>query len=113
MNREELLGLKLSQLREIAGEKNMENISKLRKGELIDANRRLEEELELAKAEIEELKAQLAEVLCSVSGIYKTSADTVEAAADTMNDAYEKLKASARQIRNTAPAMEDNDHEDL
>ena len=83
------------------------------KGELIDANRRLEEELELAKAEIEELKAQLAEVLCSVAGIYKTSADTVEAAADTLNDAYEKLKASARQIRNTAPAMEDNDHEDL
>ena len=41
------------------------------KGELIEENRRLETELELAQAQIEELKAQLSEVLSSVSGIYE------------------------------------------
>ena len=52
MNREELLGLKLSQLREIAGEKNMENISKLRKGELIDAICKIDENASEKKDEI-------------------------------------------------------------
>ncbi len=48
MNIDGLSKLKLSELRELAAEKNIENISKLRKGELIEALCAIEEKAEVA-----------------------------------------------------------------